>query len=63
MPIKRKLLRACHVPYMKKVLRKAIMKKSLNIVMYKIRQIRTLNLVNNRRISTVNYVKREETVF
>ena len=48
---------------MKKVLRKAIMKKSLNIVMYKIRQIRTLNLVNNRRISTVNYVKREETVF
>ena len=43
-PIKRKLLRPNHVPYMTKALRKAIMKRSELESKYVTRQMKTLNL-------------------
>ena len=57
-PIKRELLRANHVPYMTKVLRKAIMKRSELESKYVKRQMKILNLTKSRGLSAANYIKK-----
>ena len=56
-PIKRKLLRANHAPYMRKALRKALMKRSKLESKYVKNKINE-NLIKNRGISAVNYTKK-----
>ena len=58
-PIKRKLFRANHVPYMTKALRKVIMKRSgLENEYVKKTTNENLNLKKSRGISAVNYIKK-----
>ena len=47
-PIKRKLLRANHVPYMRKALRKAIMKRS---------ELETKYAKNESSVNSKSYIK------
>ena len=56
-PIKRKLLRANHAPYMRKALRKALMKRSKLESKY-VKNKTNENLIKNRGISAVNYTKK-----
>ena len=58
-PIKSKLLRANHVPYMTKTLRKAIMKRSeLEKIYVKNKTNENLNLIKSKEITAVNYIKK-----
>ena len=58
-PIKRKFLRANHVPYLTKTLRKAIMKRSeLENKYLKNKTNENLNLIKSKEITAVNYIKR-----
>ena len=58
-PIKRKFLRANHVPYLTKTLRKAIMKRSeLENKYVKNKTNENLNLIKSKEITAVNYIKR-----
>ena len=58
-PIKSKLLRANHVPYMTKTLRKAIMKKSeLEKIYVENKTNENLNLIKSKEITAANYIKR-----
>ena len=58
-PIKRKLLRANHVPYMRKALRKAIMKRSgLESKHVRNKTNENLKSCKSRGISAVNYIKK-----
>ena len=60
-PIKRKLLRANHVPYMTKALRKGVMKRSeLESKYVKNRKSENLKSYKNKGISAVNYAKKKE---
>ena len=56
-PIKRKLLRANHAPYMRKALRKALMKRSKLESKY-VKNKTNENLIKSRGISAVNYTKK-----
>ena len=56
-PIKRKLLRANHAPYMTKALRKALMKRSKLESKY-VKNKTNENLIKSRGISAVNYTKK-----
>ena len=56
-PIKRKLLRANHVPYMTKALRKAIMKRSKLESKY-VKNKANENFKSSSGISAVNYIKK-----
>ena len=56
-PIKRKLLRANHAPYMTKALRKALMKRSKLESKY-VKNKTNENFIKSRGISAVNYTKK-----
>ena len=56
-PIKRKLLKANHAPYMRKALRKALMKRSKLESKY-VKNKTNENLIKSRGISAVNYTKK-----
>ena len=56
-PIKRKLLRANHAPYMRKALRKALMKRSKLESKY-VKNKTNENFIKSRGISAVNYTKK-----
>ena len=58
-PIKSELIRANHVPYMTKTLRKAIMKMSeLEKIYVENKTNGNLNLIKSKEITAVNYIKR-----
>ena len=58
-PLKKKVLRANHGPYVTRALRKAIMKKSyLEKLYFKKRQLNLWKSIRNIRIFVVNYIRR-----
>ena len=60
-PLKKKILRANHAPYMTKILRKAIMRRSaLENKYYKDRSVESKRPIRNKIIFVVDYIKKKE---
>ena len=63
-PLKRKLLRANHAPYISKTLRKAIMRRSyLEKIYFKKRTDHSLKAYKNKKTIAVGFIKKKVKTF